>query len=234
MNEQETIEDVDPFTAHFHREPMDGAGVRIVLISDREFDQPPPSVAPIIAWLEQSGRPVELRTVIGRSAIRANERRSGTRNRRGIAAPGPGHDGTGAVDPRTSGPSVRGHHSQRPCRGPPPGGALAKARALGRQSAAEGDLRGSVCRCSLAVPAPPAAETGGDPLPVRVELSRGRDPGQGHLSGPSAQRGRCTSDQRPGLVARLVARCGHGVEAAQLQAADARSTVSSSGKCGER
>src|SRR4051812_28313247 len=64
----------DPFIAHFHREPVSGGGIRVILLTEQPAEAATACVAPLIASLEASGRTVELRVVpIERSAPRLNE-----------------------------------------------------------------------------------------------------------------------------------------------------------------
>src|SRR5262245_54056639 len=53
----------DPFERHFHRDPLPGAGIRIVHLTDLSEDRALALVAPLIQAIQESGRPVECRIV---------------------------------------------------------------------------------------------------------------------------------------------------------------------------
>jgi hypothetical protein len=60
MSANETVDD-DPYLAHFHRDPLPGAGVLIVLLSEQAEDSASSLLAQAIAWIEEAKRPVEVR-----------------------------------------------------------------------------------------------------------------------------------------------------------------------------
>src|SRR4051794_29816904 len=63
MSTDESFDEHDPFYAHFHREPLPGAGVRIVLITELSEESARPVVAPIADALAAAGREVQTRVV---------------------------------------------------------------------------------------------------------------------------------------------------------------------------
>ena len=74
MSSEESLDDNDPFAAHYHREPLTGAGVRIVLLTESPAETAAGIVAPIVTWLEAEGRCVEVRVmVLDRRLGRRNE-----------------------------------------------------------------------------------------------------------------------------------------------------------------
>src|SRR4051812_40099762 len=59
MSTDESPDEHDPFFAHFHREPLPGAGVRIILITEQPEESARSIIAPIVESLSAAGRPVE-------------------------------------------------------------------------------------------------------------------------------------------------------------------------------
>jgi hypothetical protein len=59
----ESVDPNDPFDAHYRREPLAGAGIRIVLLTESSPETAVPILAPVVAWLEKEGRCVEVRTM---------------------------------------------------------------------------------------------------------------------------------------------------------------------------
>src|SRR5208337_3502395 len=70
MSAEETIDENDPYAAHMRRNPLPGAGIRIIFLTGPAADSAERILAPIVAWLQAAGRPVATRTVIldGRTA----------------------------------------------------------------------------------------------------------------------------------------------------------------------
>ena len=82
LNERPEETGDDPFLAHFHREPLPGGGVRIILVTEQPEEAAASNLAPIVAWLEAAGRPVEMRIVVfDRRTGRLGRRRSGRPSR---------------------------------------------------------------------------------------------------------------------------------------------------------
>src|SRR4051794_28665740 len=63
MSTDESLDEHDPFFAHFHREPLPGAGVRIILITEQPEESARLIVASVASALESAGRPVESRII---------------------------------------------------------------------------------------------------------------------------------------------------------------------------
>jgi hypothetical protein len=53
----------DPFAAHFRRELLPEAGIRIILITELAEEQAQRIIAPIVGWFDAASRPVETRIV---------------------------------------------------------------------------------------------------------------------------------------------------------------------------
>src|SRR5271165_1120721 len=70
MSAEKTIDENDPYAAHMRRNPLPGAGIRIIFLTELSADSVERIIAPIVAWLQAAGRPVAVRTVIldGRTA----------------------------------------------------------------------------------------------------------------------------------------------------------------------
>ena len=70
MSAEETLDENDPYAAHMRRNPLPGAGIRIIFLTELPADSAERILAPIVAWLQAAGRPVAARTVIldGRTA----------------------------------------------------------------------------------------------------------------------------------------------------------------------
>ncbi|MGO8901038.1 MAG: hypothetical protein ACLQU5_22185 [Isosphaeraceae bacterium] len=70
MSAEETLDENDPYAAHMRRNPLPGAGIRIIFLTGPPADSAARILAPIVAWLQAAGRPVAARTVIleGRTA----------------------------------------------------------------------------------------------------------------------------------------------------------------------
>jgi hypothetical protein len=58
-----TEESDDAFAAHRRRDPLPGAGIRIILITDQDTGTAPAVIAPLVDYLTEHGRPVEERIV---------------------------------------------------------------------------------------------------------------------------------------------------------------------------
>src|SRR3954471_7723460 len=63
MSTDEAFDEHDPFYAHFHRQPLPGAGVRIVQITELSEVSARPVIAPIADALAAAGREVQTRVV---------------------------------------------------------------------------------------------------------------------------------------------------------------------------
>ena len=63
MSTDEPFDEHDPFYAHFHREPLPGAGVRIILITEQPEETARSIIAPVVDALSAAGRPVETRVI---------------------------------------------------------------------------------------------------------------------------------------------------------------------------
>jgi len=75
MTEPEPFDPLDPFAVHFHREPMDGRGVALVLLSDAVEGPDESALAPCADWLREQKRAVETRVIaVDRAAPRLGER----------------------------------------------------------------------------------------------------------------------------------------------------------------
>lgn len=58
------VDPLDPFAAHFHREPLEGAGVALVLLADAAEGPDESTLASCAQWLREQGRTVETRVVV--------------------------------------------------------------------------------------------------------------------------------------------------------------------------
>jgi hypothetical protein len=63
MSTSPVIDEHDPYAAHFHREPLAGATVRVVLITNQNGDSAEAVLASLISAITSAGRAVETRTV---------------------------------------------------------------------------------------------------------------------------------------------------------------------------
>src|SRR3954452_23590448 len=63
MSTDEAFDEHDPFVAHFRREPLPGAGVRIILVSELPEESARPAIEPIVEALAGAGRHVETRFI---------------------------------------------------------------------------------------------------------------------------------------------------------------------------
>jgi hypothetical protein len=61
MSAHETVDDDDPYLAHFHRDPLPDAGVLLVLLSEQAAESTSSLLAQAVAWIEAAKRPVEVR-----------------------------------------------------------------------------------------------------------------------------------------------------------------------------
>lgn len=61
--EPEPFDPLDPFAVHFHREPLEGAGVALVLLADSAQEPDKSALAPCAEWLREQGRRVETSVV---------------------------------------------------------------------------------------------------------------------------------------------------------------------------
>jgi len=74
MSADETHDENDPFAAHFHREPLPEAGVRVVQITELPEDAAQLVVAPLALWFGSSGRAIELHVIrVDRATARLGE-----------------------------------------------------------------------------------------------------------------------------------------------------------------
>jgi hypothetical protein len=63
MSTGSVIDEHDPYAAHFHREPLPGAAVRVILITSQNGDSAEAVLAPLTSAIAGAGRVVETRTV---------------------------------------------------------------------------------------------------------------------------------------------------------------------------
>jgi hypothetical protein len=74
MSADESHDENDPFAAHFHREPLPEAGVRVIQITELPEDAAQSVVAPLDLWFRSSGRAIELRVIrVDRATARLGE-----------------------------------------------------------------------------------------------------------------------------------------------------------------
>ena len=57
MGAEETLDENDPYAAHMRRNPLPGAGIRIIFLTGLSADSAQRIIAPIVAWLQAAGRP---------------------------------------------------------------------------------------------------------------------------------------------------------------------------------
>ncbi len=75
MTAPEPFDPLDPFSVHFHREPLEGAGVALVLLSDSAEGSVEAVFGPCVAWLQSQNREAETRVVtVDGADPRLNER----------------------------------------------------------------------------------------------------------------------------------------------------------------
>lgn len=76
MTTPEAADPLDPFEVHFHREPLQGAGVTLILLADTTADPVATAgvFAPCVAWLQgEGGRSVQSQVVpVDRASPRLN------------------------------------------------------------------------------------------------------------------------------------------------------------------
>ena len=129
MSADESHDENDPFAAHFHREPLPEAGVRVIQITELPEDAAQAVVAPLDLWFRSSGRAIEIRVIrVDRAMARLGEasrprwmeHRCLSFSSRRLSSPGPRASGTFAqIDRRLRprrGPATRGAGS---CGGSP-------------------------------------------------------------------------------------------------------------------
>src|SRR4051794_27177293 len=63
MSTDEPFAEDDPFFAHFHREPLPAAGVRIILITERPEESARAIVGSVAEAVAAAGRPLETRVI---------------------------------------------------------------------------------------------------------------------------------------------------------------------------
>ena len=74
MSADESHDENDPFAAHFHREPLPEAGVRVIQITELSEDAAQSVVAPLDLWFHSSGRAIEIRVIrVDRASARLGE-----------------------------------------------------------------------------------------------------------------------------------------------------------------
>jgi hypothetical protein len=74
MSADEIHDENDPFVAHFHREPLPEAGVRVIQITELTEDAAQTVVAPLDLWFRSSGRAIEIRVIrVDRTTVRLGE-----------------------------------------------------------------------------------------------------------------------------------------------------------------
>ena len=133
----------DPYLAHFHRDPLPGGGVRIILVTEQPEETAASHLAPLVAWLEAAGRPSETRTVVfdrrtGRLDASIRQALQGTEHPLVLI--------TTAVEPLdrgSSGTTARGDRPLRPRDRPQAGRTGGPGPPLAGQPASAADLRGS-------------------------------------------------------------------------------------------
>ncbi len=64
MTGPEPFDPLDPFAVHFHREPLEGAGVALILLAVPAEEPDESALAPCAGWLREQGRRVETLVVI--------------------------------------------------------------------------------------------------------------------------------------------------------------------------
>ena len=177
-----TEESDDPFLAHFKRDPLPDAGIRIILLTDL-----PPSLP------RPSSRRWSIRSRAGpgrRMADRPGRRGSAWRTSFGRGLEGadlPLVLVTTAEEPWTAGhldPLLKAIDHCDHVIGRRPADVLGSWKRWLAFAAATPGLRRPAARRSLAMPAPSPGETVGDPTPVGILVPRHRDPGQGDLPRP--------------------------------------------------
>ena len=57
MSAEETLDENDRYAAHMRRNPLPGAGIRIILLTELAADSAARIIEPIVAWLQALGRP---------------------------------------------------------------------------------------------------------------------------------------------------------------------------------
>src|SRR4051794_7102549 len=74
MSADESHDENDPFAAHFHREPLLGAGVRVIHITELPEDSARTVIAPLDLWFRSSGPAIEIRVIrVDRATLRLGE-----------------------------------------------------------------------------------------------------------------------------------------------------------------
>ena len=208
----------DPFDAHFRRDPLPDAGVRvIVLLTDLPTDgRGGRSFAGAIIC--RRGRAVE--TAIVATEEQGSERGAEPRARRAPQlrwcwSRPPREPWTAAhLDPLLE---AIDHCDHVIGRRPAEGWRSGSCRWLGRLALAA-DLRRAGARRPLAVPPAPPREAGGDPPAVGLGVPRRRDPGQGDLLRPLDRRGRRPAARRTAAAGRgRLGRSAGGCSACRLR-----------------